>query len=262
MPGPLTAVLDPAAWPAFAYVLTRVSGLMMIAPLWSMPTVPARIRVAIGMVLTLALLPAVPPVTLPHLPVIAVSLAVEFIVGLAIGLSAAVVMSGISTAGEIVSLQMGLSMAPALSPLSEDVVPGVGQFKGALALLIYLALDGHLMLLRGLADTFRTLPPGAPPSFESVPKLAAEMLGLLYIVTIKIAAPAMAALFVVNLAVGLTGRAVPQFPALMIVFPVTIAVGLFMLHLALPSLAGTMAGWIATLPRHAANVVAALTGAH
>src|SRR5512140_1780815 len=255
----LAGILAPGSWPGFACVLTRVTGLTMVAPLWSMNGVPRRIRVAVAIVLTLALLPAVPRPALPEaLPVLPLTMAGELLIGLLIGLTAAVFVHGVALAGEVVATQMGLSMAPALNPMSDDLVPGIGQLKTLLAVMIYIALDGHLAMIRGLAESFRVLPPGVGFSLDAAPALAARFLGTVYSTALRAAAPAMVALFLVNLAVAITGRAVPQFPAMMVIFPITITAGFIMIILALPAISLTLARWMAEVPGRILEVLTAL----
>ena len=159
-------------WPAFVLVSARVAGLFLVAPLWSMVGLPKSIRGAVAVLLSVVLLPAVPRVSPLPDDMIAVSmiLAGETLVGIAIGLSGALAMHGIVLAGEVTSLQMGLSLGQALGSLPEGATVGVGQLQGYFALTIYLSLGGHITLYQGLAASFAAIPPG---------HAAAGLLGLL-----------------------------------------------------------------------------------
>jgi flagellar biosynthetic protein FliR len=257
-PGLLEA-LAPTGWPVVGVALARVSGLMMSAPLFAMAGTPHPVRVAVTLLLALALAPQVPPFVAPEtLPALSLALGVDFLIGLVIGLVAGVFINGLALAGEIVSLQMGLSTGPILNPMTDDGVPGIGQLLSLLAVVIYLALDGHIHLLRGLADSFQALPPGGALSVAALPDLAARFLGTVFSVAVRAAAPALVALFLVNLAVAITGRAVPQFPAMMVIFPVTITAGVVLLTLAIPTTAAAVAGWMGGLPALVSSVTAAL----
>lgn len=144
----LEALFAPDRWPAFACVSARFSGLFLIAPLWSMASVPRRVRAAAIVVFSAALLPTCPPLsTAPHALELPMMMAGELSIGVVIGLSAALIVYGASLAGEVVSTQMGLSLGPALAPMPELESPGLAQIQSFLALGIYVQLGGHVALL-------------------------------------------------------------------------------------------------------------------
>ena len=152
-PDALQQALTPDRWPALIYVTARVTGLMLSAPLWSMATMPKTVRAAVTVVLAVLLLPAVPRVALPAQPFdLPLPLALEGLVGVATGLTAAVLVQGAALAGEIVSIQMGLSLGPVVMVLPDLPNSEFGHLFGLFATAIYLGLDGHLTLLGGLAD--------------------------------------------------------------------------------------------------------------
>jgi flagellar biosynthetic protein FliR len=188
-------------------------------------------------------------VNLPgELILIAPLLVVELLVGMVIGLTASVIVQGLAMAGEVLSLQMGLSLGRAVAPMSDLVVPGIGQIKSFLALMIYVSIGGHLLLLQGLAESLRVLPPGLKIEVESGVQLGSHLMGTVYTSAIRAAAPAMVALLLTDLAVAITSRAVPQLHAIMVLFPITIGVGLIVIGASLPMVASTVAGWMSELP--------------
>jgi flagellar biosynthetic protein FliR len=259
IPEPIRALFAPDRWPAFVLVSTRLVGLMITAPVWSMTMVPQRVRAAITVLLTLLLLPAAPRVAwsagVLDLPL---PLACELVIGILIGLTAAVIVQGAALAGEVVSMQMGLSLTQALSPQPESPVSGVGQLQTYLALLIYLGLGGHLMLLAGLERSLRVLPPGTILDFENLGRVGARLFGTLFTSALCIAAPVMATLLLVSLAVALLSRAVPQMNTMMVSLPASIAVGLLMVGMALPFIAGSIEIWMRGLPGAVDQVVNSL----
>src|SRR5262249_48056998 len=147
----------------FVLITARVGGLMLTAPLWSMPTLPRTIRAAITLLLSLFLLPDAPAAPVPSQVIdLPVPLMMEFAIGLAVGLTAAVFVQGVGLAGEVLPIQRGLSIGPALAPVADVESSGVGQIQAMLAVMVYLGVGGHLVLLRGLAQSLQALPPGAP----------------------------------------------------------------------------------------------------
>lgn len=248
MPGFLQTVLAPANWPTFVFVVTRLTGLMMVGPLWSMSMLPRTLRAAITVLLAVMLLPVTPRVALPEQAMqIPVPLAIEMLIGVAIGLSAAVIVQGVAYAGEVVAIQMGLALAPTISPMADLEVSGIGQIKGSLALLIYATMGGHLTLLHGLADSLRTIPPGTSIGLDGGGG-AVLLFGSLFSTAARAAGPIMVALLLTNSALAILNRAVPQMNAMMVALPLTISVGLIMFGAALPFVANNLGSWIQGLP--------------
>jgi flagellar biosynthetic protein FliR len=258
MPDFVTMALAPANWPTFAFLLARLGGFMMAAPVWSMTAIPGIGRAAITVLLAVCLLPLAPRGALPEpLMVLPMPLAMEFLVGTVIGLCAAVLVQGVALAGEILSIQMGISLGPVLSPMPDAPVSGIGQIKSFLALVIYLSVEGHTMLIQALAGSLTAIPPGAMIRFDHGDLLASSLLATFYTTAIRAAAPVMVALLLTNIAVAILGRAVPQLNVILVALPITIGVGLVMIGSCLSFLAPAIAGWMASLPE---TIGAALQG--
>jgi flagellar biosynthesis protein FliR len=258
MPNPLAQAFDPAVWPTFAFVSTRLGGLMLAAPLWSMTAMPRSIRAAVTVVLALLLTPLAPRVALPaEVMQLPLPMAMELVIGLAIGLTAAVLVQGAVLAGEVVSLQMGLSLGAALGGNPDLEAEGVGQFQQLLALFLYVGVGGHLLLLKGVAASLQALPPGAPLELATGGGAAASLFGTLFTSGLSIAAPVMVTMLLVNLGLATLSRAVPQLNAMMVSLPLTIGVGLVALAAAVPLVAYAIAGWMNGLPADVTRVLGA-----
>lgn len=238
----LLDALAPVHWPTFVLVSGRVVGLLLVAPLWSMTGIPSSIRGAMAVALAFALLPAVPATALPaDYPAYPVVLAAELLVGLGIGLTGAMLMHGVALAGEVASLQMGLNLGQAFSPMTESGGPGVGDLKSLMALAVFVTLGGHLMLLRALAASFDAIPAGAGIDLAGGATALVRLAATVFATAVQVAAPLIIALLLANLAFAILGRAVPQLSAMAIAFPVTITLGLVALGAALPFMARTVA---------------------
>lgn len=256
MPPFLREALDPSVWPLFVLVSARLGGLMFVAPMWSMLTLPRAARAAITMVLALVLVPLAPHTRLPeHFMDWPLPLALEMMIGLAIGMTAAVFVQGVALAGEVISLQIGLNLGPFLAPTPDVQVSGVGQLQSVLAIFVYLSVGGHLMLLRGLADSLTLLPPGAAFDVSGGARAVALLVGGVFSTAIQAAGPVMVTMLLVNVALALLSRAVPSLNAMMVAFPITIGVGLLMLGASTPFLVTTLEGWMHGLPRDVDHVL-------
>lgn len=250
--------LVPTGWPALVLVSARVIGVMVTAPMWSMQVLPANTRVAAAIVLTIALLPSAPVVPVPE-EVLALPgpVAVELLLGIAIGLTASLFLHGAAIAGEIVSVQMGLSIAGALAPSTGVSGPGIGALQSIMAIAMYFVLGGHLMLIRGMAESLQVIPPGGGVAFGSGMQNIVDMAASTFVTAARVAAPLMVAMMLANAVLAMLSRAVPQINTLMVAFPITIGLGFIIFSASLPFLVRIMHEWVFGLP---ADVERAISG--
>lgn len=229
----------PAA--AFALFATRVGGIVLIAPVYSARTVPVGVRTAIVVLITATLAPALlgnaSPVVTP------MTLATELLIGFAIGFGAALFVGAAEVAGDILSLQSGLSGAGTLDPLTGVQSQALGDFLKMMVVTLLLASGGHILMLEALSESVTMLPPGQPIAAAEGLAAMARMGGSLFTIGIQIAAPVLAAVFVGNLAMGVLARTAPQVQVFMLAYPLQIVIGLTVLMLSLPLLGVTMGGW-------------------
>lgn len=219
---------------ALMFPLARLLGLIAAAPLLSNRAISPRIRLAVGLSAALAVLPALPP--MPAIPTdswhaLAV-LAQQAMIGAAIGFMMRLFFAAVDVAGEMIGLQMGLSFAVFFSPQTGGQTSVVAEFLGLLALLVFLALDGHLMLIQVLVMSFEWLPVG-----ESVDRsgwlLIVRYAAVMFSSGVMLALPMVAALLITNIALGVLTRAAPQLNLFAVGFPVTLSVGFLILLLSL-----------------------------
>lgn len=237
-------VMDPASFAALVLVSSRVTGMVLVAPVFSAKTVPMRVRTLLVILLSLLLRPAVlAAAPAGGLAVTPVAVLGEVMAGFAIGLGAALFVGAAELAGDLAAIHSGLSGAALLDPLTRTSVPALGQLTQLFAVAVLLAADGHLLMIRALGESLAALPPGTPMDLRSG---AGAMVGLgsgLFAAGLRFAGPIVAAVLVANTALALLGRAAPSLNVLSVAFPVQIAVGLFALAAALPFLAPAFAGW-------------------
>lgn len=221
----------------------RVTGLVLITPTLSSTIVPRAIRVAIVIVLTVLLQPValasaggVPRLT-------PASMLGELLVGFAIGLGAAIIISAAEAAGDVMAVQIGLSGAAIVDPLNVSQTEVLGVFARLFAITVLLTLDLHIVLLRALADSARAFPVGAPLSLVNGVGSAISLGGTVFALGARFAAPVIAAVLLTNVALAVLGRAAPQLNVLWVSFPVQIAVGLVALIAALPGIGRFLGGW-------------------
>lgn len=230
------SVAEITAWVGgFYWPLVRVAGLMAIAPIIGGPQVPVRIRVGLALLVTLIILPLVGPAPAVD-PLSAEGVlitATQMLIGVAMGFMLMIVFNAITLAGENIAMTMGLGFAVMQDPQNGTSVPVVSQFYMIMAILLFLALNGHHAALEMLATSFEYLPIASAIGPEMIWQMM-EWAGLLFRGAISIALPAIAALLTVNLVMGVMTRAAPQMNIFSVGFPVTMTVGFVVILITLP----------------------------
>jgi flagellar biosynthetic protein FliR len=214
---------------AAVFIGARVSGLMVFCPFFGNSAIPAPLKAALTVLVTVLLYPLRGPLQLALGPWQWLGVALgEVVIGLVLGLAANFMMEAPLMAGQILGVQMGYSLAALFDPNTQAETPVLAQFHQLATLMIFLQLDVHHWLLRALVRSFDYLPAGA-----AVTSLAATGLlraaGGIFLAGVQIAAPALVATLVADVALGLLGKASSQLPVLFIGLAVKNLLGLAIL---------------------------------
>lgn len=220
----------------------RIGGLVLIAPVFASRTIPVTVRVMALLVFTLALAPTA-EATAAGTELVPATLLAETVVGFAIGFSAALFVGAAQTAGEFMSVQMGLAGSRTLDPTSGTTAPTLGQLLSFLAVLLLLTVDGHLVMLEALSASLEAVPIGGAVDLRAGVAELAALGARLFSLGMRFAAPVVAVLLVGYVALGVVARAVPQMNVLLVAFPIQIGAGLLSLALVLPLVAEGFASW-------------------
>lgn len=200
-----------------ALVGVRVSMLMVFAPFLGSLAIPARVKAGLTVVLTALLYPVCAPPATTLSPVAWCRVVSgEMLVGLMLGLTLHFVFDGVQLAGQILGFQLGYSLVNLIDPQTEVDTPVLSILHQAVALLIFLALDVHHWILRGLARSFTYLPAGTVTVTAAAAQELWRAAGGMLIVAVQIAAPALVATVLTDLALGFLGKASPQLPVLFV----------------------------------------------
>jgi flagellar biosynthetic protein FliR len=225
-------------------VVARSIGLAWTAPALASPGLEWRFRLILAAVLGLALAPAVRahadnPVEL-QLSTLGPSCLAEVLLGAGLGWSAALVVAGARQAGEIVGAQGGFSPSGLFDPESGDELNPIGHLYGLVALAIFVAFDGPLVVVSSLAESFRVIAPGSGVFNAQTAALAFAQVGEALALTLRAAAPAALAIALAGAAIGLLGRTAPSLQLLALAMPVRAALALILVFVGLASLAATL----------------------
>ncbi len=230
----ITALVGSYMWPLF-----RIAGLVMSAPLFGSKPVPARIRLGFALTIAFVMVPVISPAipTVDALSPTGVLIVMQqVLIGVFMGFALQLVVSAIITAGQIVALQMGLGFSLMVDPQNGAQAPVLSQLYVLMVLLVFLALDGHLVMIEILTDSFRYIPISDKGLVPNDLWQLVTWGSMIFSGAVGIALPAIASLLVVNMAFGIMTRAAPQLNIFAIGFPITMMLGFAVILLTLPSI--------------------------
>lgn len=251
--------LDGAYLFALLAVFVRVSAMLFVAPVFGAPSIPARIRILFGAVMALALCPVVraylpePP---PDLYGVLLLVANEALAGFVVGVFLTLVMLGIMMGGSIMDIQVGLSMSHVVNPASGQASTLLSQFKYMLALVVLVCANGHHILIKALVGSFRVLPVSGMGVLEAIRDQHVYLLAQMSLIALQIAAPILAVTVLVDAALGLMNRAVPQMQTFIVGLPAKVLMGLVALSVGLPAITAAVANGVELATRSMQQVMA------
>ena len=227
----ITAIIGAWLWPLF-----RVGGMVMAAPVFGARSVPMRIKLVITLALTLIIAPLLPPVPAIDVfsPLSFLIVAQQILIGVVMGFAVQLAFSAVITGGQVIAMQMGLGFSLMVDPQNGSQAPVLSQFYVLFAILIYLALNGHHVLIQVLLDSFTLIPIGPDGLQAGEFRKLADWGGQIFAGGLAIALPAIASLLVVNIAFGVMTRAAPQLNIFAIGFPITMILGFALILITLP----------------------------
>lgn len=226
----------------FSLVFFRVGAFFSSAPVFGLGSIPLRIRILTAMVISFILFPTVPMGEIPYPPaslgVYLMGILEEVSIGLLFGTIATIIFSAFQVAGSFVDRQMGMAMANVLDPVTQQQVSLLGQVHFLFALVVWIAMEGHLEFLSVFAESFQLVEPMGfvynPAFFEQLPT---ELGQYLYSFTVKVGAPAMVAIFLTTVGLGFLAKTVPEMNIFILGFAFRIGIGFFLLLFSVPFVA-------------------------
>lgn len=228
----------------FALLLVRPGMVVMIAPMLGGTYAPTRVKVALTVLLAVALAPSVAVPMASNDVSLTLLVSREVVIGLAIAMSVRALIAAAELAGHLSGFQIGFSYAATIDPVSGVRNTVLTSLYGLLAVLAFFAIDGHHEIIRALAISYARLPIGAGHVDESMLTSVRNILALVFTVGARLAAPIIVVLLIVELAIGLIARSAPALSFMVIGYPLRLIVGLSVLAL-----------MIATIPAVISSVV-------
>ena len=231
--------LSPEQFKSFVLILIRISIVLFMFPILGSSVWPNLVKAGLAIMISIMLLPVVQPdhTLFPETLLGGARVILsELFLGLIIGLTVRLFFTAVQLAGQLVGFQMGFAIANVIDPVWSGQGPILAQMGYWVAALIFLLLNGHHVLFSTLADSFAVVSVGSLGLSDGLFHKMVEVSGDMFVMAVKIGAPAIAALLMTSAAFGILARVVPQMNILIAAFPVKIMVGLFFFGVCLEAL--------------------------
>lgn len=222
----------------YLWPFLRIGACLMVAPVFGAKTVPPRVRLVIAAALTVLLAPLVKsPINVELFSGQSLIITLQqMIIGIALGFAVQIIFDSVVMGGQLLANSMGLSFATNIDPLHGTSTPVLGQFYMIIVTLTFLALNGHLLLIESLLQSFTLLPIGATGLGSDGLWMLVNFGSTLFSGALIIALPGLAAMLIVNFGFGVMSRAAPTLNLFAVGFPAALALGLIIVLLGLPAM--------------------------
>lgn len=222
----------------FLLVLTRVSGIFLISPFFGSMNIPMMIRACTAFLISLIIFPVIDVQGAPNLPPVMLQYAalvvIELIVGWMMGFVGYVLFSAINLSGQLIDMQVGFAMINEMDPTSGQQIPLVGSFLYNLCILIFLASNGHYIILSALTESFSSVPVMTAHFDGSIVLFMTNITGSIFVTGMKLALPVLFAILLTNVGLGVLARTMPQMNIFVVGIPAQIVAGIFVIGMTLP----------------------------
>ena len=216
----------------------RMLGLIMAASVFMLPSIPNTVKFWLSIALSIMIVPAsgasVTGLAMTSIPLMVLMAAREFMIGMVIGFASSAPLYALQASGFIDGTLMGLNMMNTFDPTSQTQISVLAQMKYMLAIWFYLHWDGHILLVRALAESLKLAPVGIPlwESFEGIPLLGWTQ--KIFVLAMTISLPIFGSVILAEVGLGFVARTVPQLNVFILGIPLKIAIGMIVLLAVLP----------------------------
>jgi flagellar biosynthesis protein FliR len=221
----------------FLLVFARVTGTLTSAPVFGSKSIPVIARVGLAILLSLFMLPMSTLAANKQptsLVILAWWLTLEVTYGLSAGFVAALFMQAVQMAGQLIDMQVGFGMVNVFDPQFGQQVPLIGNFKFLMAMSVFLALQGHHVLISAMVENFRAVPLGLQLHMDNATVFMIDCVAKMFVMALKISLPIMGTVLMTDVALGILARIMPQMNVFVVGITGKLVIGLFMLFLVLP----------------------------
>ncbi|MDP4093813.1 MAG: flagellar biosynthetic protein FliR [Bacillota bacterium] len=221
---------------AFLLIFVRMTGLFVIAPIFGRRNIPAYLKVGFALLSSIILVNTIslPKLNYTNFYEYGFLVAKEFVVGIVLGYVAYLMFTAIFLAGQIIDTQVGFGMVNVMDPMSNIQVSISSNFYFIISMLMFLGLNGHLMLIRGLFDSYKLIPLGSAIFSDKLMNDIIAVFGSTFALGFKIAAPIITAILITDISLGVISRALPQMNVFVVGMPLKIFLGILIMLITIP----------------------------
>lgn len=231
----LTNILE--QYELFLLILVRVTGIFIISPFFSRTNIPPTMKVGFAFLVSLILLNTINSNTgAIESTNLVILIFLELSIGFIFGFMAYLFFTSLYLAGQIVDMKIGFSMVNVLDPQSNTQIPIMGNFYHILAILLFVQVNGHHVMIRALVDSYELLPVGRFILNEAALNQVISIMTQSFIIGFKISSPVLATIFLLDIFLGILARTMPQMNVFIVGMPLKITIGIITIILALPGL--------------------------
>jgi flagellar biosynthetic protein FliR len=230
----------------FFLVLARITPLFVVAPLFSSTMIPAQVRTIIAVAIAIGLAPiAMHGQTVPSDPlVIALLFVTNALTGLGFSVAVSAVIAAVTSAGALLDVIAGFSYGQLINPMDGNQGGTLTNLYSLVGLMLFIAIGGDAYMLRGIEHTFTLVPLTGAPQISSLAAGVDAAAGTIFVSALELAAPALVALLITDVAFGMVSRVVPQLNIFAVGFPLKIGVALLVVAASLPFLGGFLSNQV------------------
>jgi len=222
------------------FIFLRVGAIFMFLPIFNSRAIPTLFKLGFAMAVAFVLYPLMSGQVRPlfaTIPELALAAACELLIGILIGLAVRTLFAGFQLAGQMAGYQMGMAIANVMDPATSAQVPILATFYNLIAILVFLSINAHHIMLRAMVDSFQLVPLFDFGFNQDIMPHIIRLAGNMFIVALKIGAPVIISLLLTSAALGLVARTIPQMNIFIVAMPLKIAIGLIFLVMSLPYMA-------------------------
>lgn len=221
----------------FLLVFVRMTGLFVVAPIFSRRNLPSALKIGLAFILSVLLMNVIEVPNLENYTNIyqyVLLIAKEFLVGITIGYVAYLVYIAIYVAGQLIDMQVGFGMVNVIDPMSNIQIPITANFYFIISMLLFLLANGHHMLIRALFESYNFIPLGTASFGTELMNDILRAFGNIFVIGFRIAAPIVAAILITDVTLGVISKTVPQMNVFVIGMPLKILIGVTVMILTIP----------------------------
>ena len=222
----------------FIFILIRISSIFMISPIFGRRNLPNIFKIGFSCMVTLLLINTVTlqnAVNLSSMYEFTIIAMKELLVGLILGYISFLIFSAIYLAGQLIDTQIGFGMVNVLDPMTNIQIPITAQFYYTLAMVVFLTMNGHHMLIDALVKSYNLVPIGTAAFSSEMVLQITNLMSYMFIIGLKISAPIIATVLITDIALGILSRTMPQMNIFVVGMPLKIFIGLVVIMITIPT---------------------------